>query len=118
MKKRIDKLRTKLKRGNVVEEPETSDQVTRVSIDCASQTHAGRKLANDIEVLEASRKALATGQVRNQPRAVIDSEVVDLATAKFFAKKRGETHIAARYIEHASGNTPSDCPRLCSCAVI
>ena len=101
-----------------MEEPEASDQIARFSIDCVRQTNADRKLANDIEVLEASRKALATGQVRNQPRTVIDSEVVDLATAKFFAKKRGETHITARYIEHANGSTLSDCPRLCSCAVI
>ena len=101
-----------------MEEPETSDQIARFSIDCGRKTHAGRKLANDIEVLEASRKALATGQVRNQPRAIINSEVIDLATAKFFAKKRGETHIAARYIEYANGSTLSDCPRLCGCAVI
>ena len=101
-----------------MEEPEASDQIARFSIDCGRQTHASRKLANDIEVLEASRKALATGQVRNQPRTVVDGEVVNVAAAKFFTEKRSETHITARYIEYASGNTPSDCPRLCSCAVI
>ena len=101
-----------------MEEPEASDQIARFSIDCVRQTHAGRELTNNIEVLEASRETLVFGQVRNKSRAVIDSEVVDVATAKFFAKKRGETHIAARYIEYANGSTLSDCPRLCSCAVI
>ena len=117
LKKRIDKLRAKLKRGNVVEEPETPDQVARVSIDCGRQTHAGRKLANDIEVLEASRKALASRQVRNQPRTVVDGEVVNVADAKFFAKKRSEAHIAARRVKHANGSVPSACPGLHSCAV-
>ena len=99
-----------------MEEPETSDQVARVNIDCGRQTHAGRKLANDIEVLEASRKALATGQVRNQPRTVVDGEVVNMAAAKFFTEKRSEAHIAARRIKHANGSAPSICPRLHSCA--
>ena len=101
-----------------MEEPEASDQIARFSIDYVRQTNADRKLANDVKILETSRETLVFGQVRNKSRAVIDSEVVDLATAKFFAKKRGETHIAARYIEHANGSTLSDCPRLCSCAVI
>ena len=101
-----------------MEEPKTSDQVTRASIDCVRQTHADRKLTNDVKILETSRETLVFGQVRNKSRAVIDSEVVDLATANFFAKKRGETHIAARYIEYANGSTLSDCPRLCGCAVI
>ena len=101
-----------------MEEPEASDQIARFSIDCVRQTNADRKLANDVKILETSRETLVFGQVRNKSRAVIDSEVVDLATAKFFAKKRGETHIAARYIEYANGSTLSDCPRLCGCAVI
>ena len=101
-----------------MEEPEASDQIARFSIDCVRQTNAERKLANDVKILKTRRKALATEQMRNQPRAVIDSEVVDVATAKFFAKKRGETHIAARYIEYANGSAPSDRPRLRSCAAI
>ena len=101
-----------------MEEPEAFDQIARFSIDCVRQTNADRKLANDVKILETSRETLVFGQVRNKSRAVIDSEVVDLATAKFFAKKRGETHIAASYIEYANGSTLSDCPRLCSCAVI
>ena len=101
-----------------MEEPKASGQIARFSIDCGRQTHASRKLANDIEVLEASRKALATGQVGNQPRTVVDGEVVNVAAAKFFTEKRSETHITARYIEYANGSTLSDCPRLCSCAVI
>ncbi len=118
LKKRIDKPHAKLERRNVMEEPKASDQIARFSIDCMRQTHADRKLANDVKILETSREALVFGQMRNKSRAVIDSEVVDLATAKFFAKKRGETHIAARYIEYANGSTLSDCPRLCGCAVI
>ena len=73
-----------------MEEPEASDQIARFSIDCVRQTNADRKLANDVKILETSRETLVFGQVRNKSRAVIDSEVVDLATAKFFAKKRGE----------------------------
>ena len=101
-----------------MKEPEASDQIARFSIDCVRQTHADRKLTNDVKILETSRETLVFGQVRNQPRTVIDSEVVDFPTAKFFAKKCGETHIAARYIEYANGSTLSDCPRLCACAVI
>ena len=116
LKKRIDKLRTKLKRGNVVEEPEASDQITRVNIDCGRQTYAGRELTNDIEVLETSGKALASRQVRNQPRTVVDGKVIDVAAAKFFAEKRSKAHIAARRIKHANGSAASVCPGLHSCA--
>lgn len=116
MKKSIDKLRAKLKRGNVVEKPEASDQVARASINCASQTYASRELTNDIEVLETSGKALAIRRVRNQPRTVVDGKVVNVTAAKFFAKKRSEAHIAARRIKHANGSAPSVCPRLHSCA--
>ena len=117
LKKRIDKLRTKPKRGNVVEEPEASDQITRVNIDCGRQTHAGRELTNDIEVLETSGKALASRQVRNQPRTVVDGKVVNVTAAKFFMEKRSKAHIAARRIKHANGSALSVCSRLHSCAV-
>ena len=97
-----------------MEEPEASDQIARFNIDCVRQTNADRKLANDVKILETSRETLVFGQVRNKSRAVIDSEVVDVATAKFFAKKRGE-----RILPHATSSTRTEAPfRIApSCAV-